>query len=305
MSKNVILFGKSALNRQRFRCSLCKRTFIWKRRYNKIYKEKHWFDLWVKEGYSIRQLCTLSGHSRSKLERIKNYWLERLPKEQNDYSKNKYIIYDGTYFHKNGCLISLMDTRTKRIIATMYAYKEGGTIVEPWFKSLKEKGLKPSFIVMDGEQTVMKTIRSIWPQAKIQRCLYHIQREGMRWLRTYPKTAAGKDLRALLSSLCDINTIKERDRFISNYKSWITHYKDFVRSLPSGNIAFKDLKRTIALINNALSDMFHYLKEPKIPGTTNALEGFYSRLKADYRRHRGITQQHKIHYLKWYCYLKK
>lgn len=187
----------------------------------------------------------------------------------------------------------------------MYAYKEGGTIVEPWFKSLKEKGLKPSFIVMDGEQTVMKTIRSIWPQAKIQRCLYHIQREGMRWLRTYPKTAAGKDLRALLSSLCDINTIKERDRFISNYKSWITHYKDFVRSLPSGNIAFKDLKRTIALINNALSDMFHYLKEPKIPGTTNALEGFYSRLKADYRRHRGITQQHKIHYLKWYCYLKK
>ena len=50
--------------------------------------------------------------------------------------------------------------------------------------------------------------------------------------------------------------------------------------------------------------MFHYLKEPNIPSTTNALEGYYSPLKADYRRHRGLSQKHKIHYLKWYCFFK-
>lgn len=198
-----------------------------------------------------------------------------------------------------------MDVETKMIIATMYTHKEGGAIVAPWFMSLKNKGLMPRFVVMDGEQTVMKAIRAVWPHAKIQRCLYHIQREGMRWLRTYPKTVAGRDLRALLITLCDIRTIKERNRFIRNYRTWLDKYRNFVRSLPSGNIAFKDLKRTIVLLNNALPDMFHYLKEPIIPGTTNALEGFYSRLKADYRRHRGITQKHKIHYLKWYCDLKK
>lgn len=291
--------------KQRFRCSDCRRTFIYKCPNTKRSNEKHWFDLWVKESYSVRQLCDLSGHSRSKLERIKNYWLDRLPKEQDDYSEYKYIIYDGTYFHKNGCLISLMDVKKRMIITTMYAHKEGGAIVAPWFKKLKDDGLNPRFVVMDGEQTVMKTIRAIWPQAKIQRCLYHIQREGMRWLRTYPKTAAGRALRALLSTLCNINTIKERNRFIRSYKAWLDTYRDSVRSLPSGNIAFKDLKRTIGLLNNALPDMFHYLKEPIIPGTTNALESFYSRLKADYRRHRGITQKHKIHYLKWYCGLKK
>jgi len=80
--------------------------------------------------------------------------------------------------------------------------------------------------------------------------------------------------------------------------------KEFVNSLPKDKIAFKDLKRTIVLINNALPDMFYYLKEPIIPATTNMLESFYSRLKADYRRHRGLSQKHKIQYLKWYCFLK-
>lgn len=198
-----------------------------------------------------------------------------------------------------------MDLKTKMIIATMYAHKEGGAIVAPWFRHLKDKGLKPLFVVMDGEQTVMRAIRAIWPHAKIQRCLYHIQREGMRWLRTYPKTRAGRDLRALLCTLCDIRSIKERNLFIRSYLAWLDKYKGFIRSLPSGNIAFKDLKRTVSLINNALPDMFQYLKEPIVPSTTNALESFYSRLKADYRRHRGLTQKHKIHYLKWYCNAKK
>ena len=59
-----------------------------------------------------------------------------------------------------------------------------------------------------------------------------------------------------------------------------------------------------ALIKNALPDMFHYLKDPGIPHTVNLLEGFYSRLKQDYRRHRGLTQANKLHYLSWYCYFK-
>ena len=46
--------------------------------------------------------------------------------------------------------------------------------------------------------------------------------------------------------------------------------------------------------------MFHYLKEPSIPSTTNALEGFYSRLKADYNKHRGLAKKRKINGLERY-----
>jgi hypothetical protein len=304
LSKNVILFGKTDSKRQRFRYLICKKTFIWKRPYNKIYKEKHWFNLWIKESYSIRQLCKLSGHSHFKLKLIKNYWLDRLPNEPIDYTQYKYIIYDGTYFHKNGCLISLMDAKTKNIISNIYAAKEGFKAIYPWFERLKKQGLNPHYIVIDGEQSVIRAISTVWPRTKIQRCLYHIQREGMRWLRTYPKTEAGRALRRLLVCLCAIKSVKEQNLFINNYKNWLTKYKEFVKSLPVTDVAFKDLKRTIALINNALPNMFHYLKEANIPSTTNVLEGFYSRLKAYYNRHRGLTQIHKIYYLKWYCFLK-
>jgi len=197
-----------------------------------------------------------------------------------------------------------MNVKGQAIISNIYAKKEGFKNVYPWFKRLKKQGLMPRYIVMDGERSVMRAIAIVWPKAIIQRCLYHIQREGMRWLRTYPKTAAGRELRTLLRTLCSIKSVKERDQFIENYKTWVNKYRDFVKSLPITNIAFKDLKRTMALINNALPDMFHYLKEPNIPATTNTLESFYSRVKSDYRRHRGLTQMHKIHYLKWYCYLK-
>lgn len=194
--------------------------------------------------------------------------------------------------------------KRQKIISTIYAKKEGFKSVYPWFNRLKEQGLDPRYITMDGEQSVMRAIRMVWPTTKIQRCLYHIQREGMRWLRTYPKTQAGRELRSILRKVCSIQSIKERDEFINAYQVWLTKYRNFVRSLPITNVAFKDLKRTMVLIKNALADMFYYLKDPNVPPTTNTLESFYSRLKADYRRHRGLTQKHKINYLKWYCYSK-
>jgi len=81
-------------------------------------------------------------------------------------------------------------------------------------------------------------------------------------------------------------------------------YRDYVHSLPMQIKANFDLKRTIALIDNAIPDMFHYLMDPNIPSTSNMLEGYYSRLKLAYRFHRGLTQRHKIQFLKWYCYFE-
>ena len=157
---------------------------------------------------------------------------------------------------------------------------------------------------MDGERSIMRAMRSVWPQAKLQRCLYHIQHEGMRWLRTYPKTEAGRRLRDILSSLSRIKTLDESEAFTSEYNNWLDSYKEFVLSLPRGVIAYNDLKRTISLINNALPDMFHYLGQKQVHSTTNALEGFHSRLKADYRRHRGLSKLNRISYINWYCYFR-
>ncbi len=214
------------------------------------------------------------------------------------------MVYDATHFHKEGCLLNLMDTTNQKIISHIYVRKESFRDAYPWFMSLKCLGLNPRFITTDGEQSIIRAMKLVWPQASLQRCLYHLQHEGMRWLRTYPKTDAGKELRALLSKLSGIKTLKERDAFIQAYLAWVSKHKEFVLSLPRITVASKDLRRTMVLINNALPDMFYYLQDKRVHSTTNSLEGFHSRLKTDYQRHRGLTKEHRIQYIQWYCYFK-
>jgi hypothetical protein len=197
-----------------------------------------------------------------------------------------------------------MDARNQKIIAHLYINKESFNASHPWFLKLKEQGLNPAYITTDGERSVIRAMRLVWPLARLQRCLYHIQHEGMRWLRTYPKTHAGRDLRFLLSKLSSIKNLSERSLFHKTYKSWLRKYKGFVLTLPRNMIACKDLQRTMVLINNALPDMFYCLNDSLVHSTTNALEGFHSRLKTDYQRHRGLTKEHRISYIAWYCYLK-
>ncbi len=214
------------------------------------------------------------------------------------------MLYDATYFHKDGCLLNLMNGIDQKIIAHQYVKKESFLEARPWFESLKQQGLNPKFVTTDGERSITRAIKLIWPNVIIQRCLYHLQREGMRWLRTYPKTEAGKELRVLLSQVNRIKNIAERDAFIKRYAQWLKTYQVFVDSLSRTTIAYKDLQRTIVLINNALPDMFHFIEDRNIYSTTNPLEGFHSRLKADYQRHRGLSKTHRIHYIHWYCYFK-
>lgn len=283
----------------------CHRTFIWKAKHNSIAQYQHWFELWITESCSVRRLRKLSGYSAYKIHGIKNYWLGQIPQEDIDYSKVRYVIYDATYFHKDGCLLNLMNATNQKIIAHTYVKKENFTDSYSWFINLKRQGLNPVFLTTDGERSVTRAIRLVWPGVKLQRCLYHIQHEGMRWLRTYPKTEAGKELRAILSRVSRIKTLQERDAFVQTYTDWVRKYREFVLSLPRLDIAFKDLQRAMVLLNNALPDMFHYLTDSNVPSTTNSLESFHSRLKSDYQRHRGLTKEHRIQYIRWYCYYHK
>jgi len=220
------------------------------------------------------------------------------------FQKAKYLLFDGTYFHKNGCLAIIIDHETKTILSYSYIDKESYHNVYPMLIELKEKGLDPKAITMDGHRFVIQAIYDVWSNVLIQRCLYHIQRQGLQWLRVYPKTEAGRILRKILKLVTDIKTEEEKILFITAYKNWYQKYKNFIKALPRNSAAHIDLKKAMGLINNALPDMFYYIKDANIAPTTNLLENFYSQLKHHYRSHRGLTEQHKISYLKWYCYLK-
>lgn len=301
------MFGKTKQGKQRYKCLECNKTFVWKRPYNKKYKEQHWFKLWVTEGFSVRQISKISGYSEFKIKQIKNYWLSKKPEKCCSnivLSQVKYLAFDGTYFHKNGCLITLIDTQNKNHIYYEYVNKENYLSVLIMCKYLKEKGLKPKAITVDGHPQVIKAVKELWSNILIQRCLFHIKLQGQMWLRQYPKTEAGKALKTLLSGLTKVKDKDSQNSWIKCYKQWHNRYQKEILSLSKNSIAAKDLKRTMSLINNALPNMFHYVKDQKIASTTNMLENFFSRLKQHYRNHRGISEAHKIAYLQWFCYFK-
>ena len=197
-----------------------------------------------------------------------------------------------------------MDHTAKSIPSYTYIDKESYKNIYPLLVDAKGRGLSPKAITMDGHRQVIRAILEIWPDVTIQRCLYHIQSQGMSWLRTYPKTEAGRVLRDIFKLIMHITTHEDKSLFLEVYDQWYQKYRQSIRELPRTSVANTDLKRAMTLINNALPNMFHYLQDPNIAPTINLLENFYSQLKQHYRGHRGLTEQHKISYLKWFCYLK-
>lgn len=262
--------------------------------------------MWITESYTIRQLSKISGHSQFKLKQIKNYWLSKEPPAllNINYQKIKYIIFDGTYFHKDGCLIVFIDSTTKRPFYYAYVNKESYENVYPATCYLKSLGLNPKAFTLDGHPHVIKALIATWSSVLIQRCLFHIQNQGLMWIRKPPKTQAGKDLSVILKSCTSIKTQEESARFVKSFYHWNTKYNNEIELLDKTSIAYKDLKRTRSLINNALKDMFHFVKDQNIVSTTNYLESFFKHLKHNYRCHNGLSLKHKIAYLKWYCFYK-
>jgi len=254
----------------------------------------------------VRQLKKLSGHSAQKLYRIINYWLSQQPPDisRNILTRARYLLFDGTYFGKHGCLVIFIDVIHKKILHSQYTQREG---YEPTYHSalyLKEQGVHPVAITLDGHKAVTAAITDVWPKMFTQRCLFHIQRQGLSWIRTYPRTEAGRQLKQLLLGIMAIHTHAQKDDFINTFRCWHKKFKTFIRGLPRNSIANKDLKRTMALITHALPEMFYYLDDSKIAPTTNFVEGFYSQLKHHYQRHKGLTKDHQQSYLRWYCYFQ-
>jgi len=198
----------------------------------------------------------------------------------------------------------VMDNATARVIGHRYHYRENYACCHGLFAQLKARGLDPLAITIDGNTSVIRALKAVWPEITVQRCMAHIQRQGLAWLRRYPKLEASRQLRKILLGIADIRDEQGRQAFRNDFIDWEKQYGGSVKALPSTDKVYGDLQRARSLIVHALPDMFHYLEERCIAATTNKLEGYFSRLKELYRRHRGLSKKHRQNYFVWYIHLK-
>jgi hypothetical protein len=139
---------------------------------------------------------------------------------------------------------------------------------------------------------------------KLQRCVVHVQRQGLSWCRRNPKRTDAKHLRDLFLKLTEIRTKDESLRFIKSVHAWEKRFGTGIETSPNRGWVFSDIIRARSMLMNALPDLFHYIDNPKIAYSTNALEGYFSRVKEHYRLHRGLSKRNKVNYFKWYFFLK-
>ena len=63
---------------------------------------------------------------------------------------------------------------------------------------------EPEYVVCDGENGLIKAIKSIWFNTKIQRCLFHVWMNVRQKLTLNPETQAGQELLYLTRELLKI-----------------------------------------------------------------------------------------------------
>lgn len=288
---------------QRFQCLGCRLTFTWKNPGKKLERGSVWFERWMKEGYSIRQLMNQSGHSRRKLQKVIAHWLQRPPVVTGSLVHIRSIILDGTYIeNRRHSAFVCMDGTSDDVIAGGYGIKEGSREMFEFLLSLKRRGMSPNSATIDGLPAVFRCLKLLWPSITIQRCLVHIQRQGLMWCRRFPKRTNAKALRKLFLCVMMITTKEEKDSFLSDVRAWEERYGSRLASMPERGWVLSDLKRARSMLLHALPNMFYYLNDPTISKSTNGLEGYFSRTKGLYRRHRGLSKAHRSVYFRWHFF---
>jgi transposase-like protein len=239
----------------------------------------------------------------STIRRVIEYWLLQPFPINSDLSAYQYLIFDGTFLERRRGIYTVMDAQSCSILHGQHDMTEGTTDLMIFCRSLKERALCPKSATSDGNPHLARVLRLLYPTIIIQRCLVHVQRQGLMWCRRQPKRTDAKRLRDLFLQVMSVTTIATRDQFLAHVQQWEANYGHRIASSPETGWVFSDLKRARSMLLAALPDMFHFLSDVSIPRTTNALEGYFGRLKHRYRQHRGLARRHRKAYFLWYLSL--
>lgn len=234
----MIFYGRNDCGRQRFRCGKCKRLFVFRNVKNKLNRQLKWFELWIAEGYSVRQISGISHHGRKTIKGIISYWLAKLPNPSNVQTGIKYLLFDGTYFHRMNCLMLAMNNANGRIITNRYLKRENYFAALELFKELSDKGIKPTAITIDGNTSVIRALKDVWPKIIVQRCIVHIQRQGLSWLRMRPKLEPSIQLRKILLAVTSIGNYREN---INLFQIFISGKENSARRFQDSTVTTKSL----------------------------------------------------------------
>lgn len=171
----------------------------------------------------------------------------------------------------------------------MAHYRYGRSILE-------EKGWTFLAAVVDGRRGFLAVFKDI----PIQICQFHQIKQVTKYLTRRPKTEAGRELRALVLTLTEV----DEKTFTDALYAWHTKWKDFIEEKTTETFitgktkwyyTHKRVRSAYRSLKHNLPYLFTYLKYPElhIPNTTNDLDGSFSALKKKLAAHHGLRKDRR------------
>jgi transposase-like protein len=198
-----------------------------------------------------------------------------------------------------------MDAKTNTLVHAEFDVPEGAITLTRVYETLRGRGVSPNSATIDGNPQQIRYLRWVWPRITLQRCTVHVQRQGLSWCRRHPKRTDARHLREIFLQLSTIEKPEQARRFRSEVRAWERRFGPAIDHATDRGWVFSDLVRARSMLLKALPDLFHYVADPRIPKSTNALESYFSRLKEHYRHHRGLAIHHRDAYFRWYFHFVK
>lgn len=321
-SLDVQRWGKRD-NKQRFRCNNCGLYFTSENHGVKNSNEQVWFRHWVIDRQTLKSISAASGISKRSLQRKFDGYLKEYPRWIIPKYKIVNLVIDGTYFSNKICLFVYRESTLKLTMLYRTTTEEYAEEICEDLVNILKLGVIIESITCDGNKAILKAINgtnkwikkynkendSLHKPIVIQRCLVHVMRYSLSCLRKEHKSVEGRRLRAICMTICKIDSQVKEELFQNALEFWFNDNKSYVTQLSQSKSGkprrtHTEIYKAYMALKRALPNMFHYLKNKKIPHTTNAIESYFSHLKSDIEFHRGLSIKHFKSFLKWYVFFK-
>ena len=208
------------------------------------------------------------------------------------------LIIDGLYLESRDHCVLIGKTPTT-VIRWLFAQRESYGSWVLFFSQIPA----PRIVVCDGQKGMRSALKTICPQTRVQRCVFHVHVLAMARITKHPRTIVGQQLRHIVGRLFAVHTRRQKRRWIRTYRQWRRTSNQFLKErtqiqMPGRKRSWwythRNLRSVRSLIDNALPELFVYIGHAEIPRTTNHVEGgINSHLSELIHRHRGILEEKK------------
>lgn len=310
--------GRNTAGNQRWKCPSCGASSVRKRaNRSQLFTLLRFIDWLLGKNSQADADGTQSG--RSFRRRVAWCW-ELRPRIPVSGVIHDVVEIDGFNLRTGWCILTAR--ASGKVVAAQWCARESWAAWGALFTRLPE----PVVVVCDGGPGMHAALKEHWPNARVQRCLVHLQRNVRKYVTTKSKTAAGKALWGLALRLTRVKTsddaatwskllIEWESEFLHltkerSYRKTAAEVPSWVRATQQWWYTHQRLRSGYQVLRRVIDrgHLFTFLdKELQplgVPSTTNGIEGATnSPMRLLLLHHRGMTEEHQRRAIEWWLYM--